>query len=524
MASNTSYSPSQGGEGPPEPPLVDVYTQQVDAVWELLRNRGVVFGDAAEAIPSQDGFDSFAAGYEWMIAAMARRIPAASLNYPLWAWLSPPTYPATEPSVVIHARIPPDRLLVSDFAAWDQSVLYGFPVSPDGRPLDAADPDVPHCDIERSWEAIFIDTLPPPHGVNAQVVLDGLYLHEVVGVQRLPVVDATSPDAHQATVPPIGDAAAEMEDVEASRAAAGAAASTLCELRRSYEQRVCNALTAHSMVRDACVAIRDAAYLYMKERAEIGPPLDELLALTATPLDLPFSGRVGADPARLRAVWEGDTRVVPDADTVRTLLTHFHCFITRILAPDLVSLEHAALNDIATRCGWDLELLAKLHSADYPSGEELARMTRHRLTRAQNAMRAATGVSERDAWSHASRAAFAAVGGSLTAWEEQLESPHGPLAVPWIDAARLCTLIAANKTVRVLANLGIPLVTGVSGCTLRYMTFGGLIAPRVAPALIRAASLAFLVPTGAHTFYEVAAAATAAAGGRAALRYPRSHA
>ena len=512
--------------------FIDIYSYQVREAWEVFQTNGVLFGDAEEAIPSQEGFRIYTVGYDWMERAMGRSLDAHSGNAPVWGWVVDTPYPQSEDSVLLHARIPKSRILLSWFPPWDTHVLFQAPL-PEAYPLHGGqllppdaplDPDMasvlcqdaymaweedPHA-VEQTWERILTPHLPPTVEERRliQACVDGVFLHQVHAVYNL-------------TIDPV-DTSRFPIDLPLLRAAHQEKMDTSARLAAQTEIRLGNALCVHPAVLEGVKAIRTACHAYMVAIANGDQDLYHTLLLqSATPLDLPYAGRLGDDIATLSAFWEGDTSLVPDADSVRSIMTHFHCFITRVLGPRLPSStlpspQDGSVRDLAVELGWDTQLLEALLDVCHPDPEDvdLARLSFHPLTHAQNSMREATGVSERDALSSMSVASFVSpdTQGQLSEFEHSLvSSDHDEPCVPWLDASQLYNVREDTFVARAARDTGVPLLTGFSGCTLRYMIFGSLIAPHIPPSTLRAASLAFLLPTRAHSFFEVIVAAQAAA-------------
>jgi hypothetical protein len=130
---------------------IRVYTYQgEEAYQEYLRN-GYLAGNSEHLEKDCEWLDA----YDWMKGQMARRIPAYSGDYPVWAWAKRPsakrkTYKTMADSKYrFTAIVPVERVLPSDYDLW-HSPLNGFAVTKTEAEFDSF-----HGDPKPSWESIF---------------------------------------------------------------------------------------------------------------------------------------------------------------------------------------------------------------------------------------------------------------------------------------------------------------------------------------------------------------------------------
>ena len=143
-----------------------IYTIQSIQTWHALRQQGVLRCDAERV------WDGYAAAYDWMRSQMAKRIPGYGGGYPIWGWYRPKQdlrswrHRWKEPSALLIAEVPAERVVLSDFDAWhmvlntgylslteEESDYYENHVLPAARYEDM--PRQYQAIVEANWERIF---------------------------------------------------------------------------------------------------------------------------------------------------------------------------------------------------------------------------------------------------------------------------------------------------------------------------------------------------------------------------------
>lgn len=294
--------------------------------------------------------------------------------------------------------------------------------------------------------------------------------------------------------------------------------------RRVYEVRLAHFLTRSSWAVRSAQRMIATARRYIEARAALsvarGPrrriEVIQLLQRCGRPWDDPYAGRVGLGALRLSGVFSG-------RGNLRELMAHVWSFARNLLCHDLVGEHrHPRWPEIAASAGFDVAAIEVMirRARAYREGrtrqgalgideldakKDFLDMPWHPLRRRQAAMRVAS-PGQKARWSTVTREEFAAMGGRLSAVENELSSGLGDELVPWIDAGKVWSLNESSSFVQEARRAGIPLVSGISGVTMQLLQIARLlnIGP---PENVRLACLGYLMSTGAHSFHEVMAAA-----------------
>lgn len=294
-------------------------------------------------------------------------------------------------------------------------------------------------------------------------------------------------------------------------------------------------------------------------------PLNDLLVTTGTPLSSDYSGRAGLDPADLLAVWAAETGSTGDA-RLREVACHFYLFLKCVVCPELAarpevlagalaaldwpepggSDRRAAEPLIAFReaaVAFKVSITELTEGRAGPSGggdddgngddgsddenlvlcprDDLFRMPWDPIRQEQLDMRLKEDLTGRpssdkpwplppykpaSAASQLSRAEFERLGGTFSNLEATiLDSPLGPAYVPWQDAGQMFDLDPDHPRVSAWLAADTPVVSGLSGVTLQFLTFGRLIGVPASDLDLVLFCAAHLVSIQAHSVEEVLA-------------------
>lgn len=153
------------------------YTVQAKPAWETALRKENLGGSSTYVSPD------FKEAYQWMRQQMSLRLPQYNGGDPIWLWPDCPTwkdgsYGHPQDLVLIEAKIPLHRVLLSDFQSW-HAVLNKFPVL--AHPQE-------RIDMKASWERIFdfefLEAAPEWGEVEIQGVVESITLHEIVSVEN----------------------------------------------------------------------------------------------------------------------------------------------------------------------------------------------------------------------------------------------------------------------------------------------------------------------------------------------------
>ena len=162
-----------------------LYTIQEEDFWKKCQDLGGIF---IERQFIDEEF--FLRSYEWMRRQMAKRLPAYSGDFPVWAWAERPDLRTIYwnvkgyPFFLLTIEVPADRVLLSDFGDWHIVLNDGY------LPIDDADFErewespATQEEKEASWERIF-DVYGQRYDSDGriQACVDRVYLHEVISVR-----------------------------------------------------------------------------------------------------------------------------------------------------------------------------------------------------------------------------------------------------------------------------------------------------------------------------------------------------
>lgn len=163
----------------PETP-VTVFTVQSPTALRCAESLGYWHG-SRDFIEDEDFRDA----YLWMRDQMAERISFFSGDYPIWATLHRPNFRKlrkwAEPQVLVKARVPRGRILLSDYDDW-HSVLNRFIATHDEKEADQWW-ELPETEklANLHWERILdLDwVIENGRKPRLQACVDRIYAHEV---------------------------------------------------------------------------------------------------------------------------------------------------------------------------------------------------------------------------------------------------------------------------------------------------------------------------------------------------------
>ncbi|MCF3481763.1 hypothetical protein [Stenotrophomonas maltophilia] len=285
------------------------------------------------------------------------------------------------------------------------------------------------------------------------------------------------------------------------------------ELRRS-ERVLGNRIAEYDSVSMFSIELVEVCKRYLSERAnELGgiARAGKLHQLTQSylsilrPIPLPFAGRL-RNIADLHLVLSGSGSIRELQATVwRTI-----CFV---LFPDLIaggarSKAARAARNAGLDVDFCLELIehakSKLQRSQLLSHREVLCPPADPIKFWQSDTRIRPpdlGRSSR-CWSGHRRTDFLREGGAFSGVEIALRSPRGEEYVPWLDGARLVCIRSNSVFAKAAAALQEPVITGPSNTAADMMKFARILGadgdPRLTPAAI-----AYLLPTGSHSLFEV---------------------
>jgi hypothetical protein len=181
-----------------------VYTFQDYRTLSPLIKKGHLTGNKEFALPWGEGWSFLAEKYEWMQGHMKKRIKGYTGELPIWAHIQAPAHNIDgakkygEGTVLITAKIPLSRVLLSDFSMWE-CVMNGWYLADTIKEanLDISDKLKPRMrDRIRSWKKIF-DLEPHKNkrfadymygedhrkGRYIQACIDRIYLEDIIKIK-----------------------------------------------------------------------------------------------------------------------------------------------------------------------------------------------------------------------------------------------------------------------------------------------------------------------------------------------------
>ncbi|MNO51834.1 hypothetical protein D3C76_422370 [compost metagenome] len=284
--------------------------------------------------------------------------------------------------------------------------------------------------------------------------------------------------------------------------------------RLVYEVALGNHLHLHPRVVEHSNHLSAACLSYLRARScNCSERFAHGMAKVASPIDLPFAGRV-QNIAELYRVLSG-----------HGLVREQQCAIWRVfnqmIAADLVGpLRRPDALDIANQAGFDTAFLEQwLQDAlRYSSArrqrevrlEELdprldfMRMDWHPIRQLQNETRLTYSAlhQRRRYWSLRLREAHKALGGTFSEVEHRLFSPLGRAYLPWMDTRRFFRANPQAPLVQQGMLAGIPFLTGVSGVGMHTHQFAKAMAIDDVVST-RLVAVAYLLPILQHSICEV---------------------
>ncbi|WP_449434434.1 hypothetical protein [Pseudomonas putida] len=284
--------------------------------------------------------------------------------------------------------------------------------------------------------------------------------------------------------------------------------------RFAHEVMLGNHLYLHPWVIDYSDRMANACLRYLRVRSACsGGSLADALTQVASPIDLPFAGRVQSAGALYKVLRGGCA--------VREQQCAIWRVFAQLIAPDLVGANRRfdAL-DIAHRAGFDVNFLhdwladatryASLRLGETVALEQLdarfdfLRMDWHAIRQLQNETRVVhSAIHQRQRyWSLRSRAAHRALGGTFSEVESMLYSPLGKEYLPWMDTRRFLKPNPDHAWVREAAQSAIPLITGASGVGMHTHQFAKALGIHDVVST-RLVAIAYLLPMLQHSIYEV---------------------
>lgn len=183
---------------------IRIYTLQDIGAWEAAQKRGYWTGDRDYILTDRELEYSWVPQYDWMRRQMAKRIPGYSGDYPIWAYFyrhNMRQHPFQEdPTVMLVADIPRERMVVSDYGLWHMPLNEGFVSFSEAEDdaLDDAHKAAGHRrrqitpEKEENWERVLrIEKHEDPAVLDwigrkdiFQTCIDRVYLDEIVSVTR----------------------------------------------------------------------------------------------------------------------------------------------------------------------------------------------------------------------------------------------------------------------------------------------------------------------------------------------------
>jgi hypothetical protein len=92
--------------------------------------------------------------------------------------------------------------------------------------------------------------------------------------------------------------------------------------------------------------------------------------------------------------------------------------------------------------------------------------------------------------------------------EQALTLSNGSEYLPWVEVAKVWFLNERDKWVQLARQMSMPLAGGISGTTARLMQANVMLGGAAPASHVRFAAIGYLIPINAHSFHEIATAAS----------------